>query len=107
MKIGIVGTGNMGKVIGITLAQQGHSVFFGARNLNKISNSAKDYGVNVQYGSNQDAADYGDVIYYNPRDVPPGDVLINIESLTGKPVICSHNGTGFAPQHNRLPKNRR
>lgn len=93
MKIGIVGTGNMGKVIGITLAQKGHSVFFGARDLNKISGFSEDYGVSVQFGSNQDAAEYGDVIYYNPRDVAPIDVLEDVEVLSGKPVICSHNGT--------------
>lgn len=92
MKIGIVGTGNMGKVIGLTLAQQGHSVFFGARDLNKVSGFSEDYGVSVQYGSNQNAADYGDVIYYNPRDIAPNDVLKDVEALSEKPVICSHNG---------------
>ncbi|KUI99726.1 NADPH-dependent F420 reductase [Vibrio sp. MEBiC08052] len=93
MKIGIVGTGNMGKVIGLTLARQGHSVFFGARDLRKVAGFAADYGVNVQCGSNQAAADYGDVIYYNPRDVAPNEVLTDINALSGKPVICSHNGT--------------
>lgn len=93
MKVGIVGTGNMGKVIGITLAKQGHSVFFGARNLSKVANFAEQYDVDVLYGSNQAAAEYGDVIYYNPRDIDPVEVLQDIEALTGKPVICSHNGT--------------
>jgi len=81
----------MGKVIGLTLAQQGHSVFFGARNLSKVASLAKDYELNLQYGTNQDAANHGEVVYYNPRDVAPGEVLVDTTVLNGKPVICSHN----------------
>lgn len=93
MKIGIIGTGNMGKVIGLTLAQQRHNVFFGARDLSKVSSLAEGFGVNVQYGSNQEAADYGEAVYYNPRDVAPSEVLVDTTVLSGKPVICSHNST--------------
>ncbi len=91
MKIGIVGTGNMGKVIGLTLAQQGHSVFFGARDSSKVSSLVEDFDMDLQHGTNQGAADYGEVIYYNPRDVAPGEVLADIAALNGKPIICSHN----------------
>lgn len=93
MKIGIVGTGNMGKVIGLTLAKQGHEIFFGARNLAKVAGLAKDFFLDVKHGTNQQAADYGEVIYYNPRDVDPGEVLTDITALNEKPVICSHNST--------------
>jgi predicted dinucleotide-binding enzyme len=31
MKIGIIGSGNMGRSLGILWAEQGHEVFFGAR----------------------------------------------------------------------------
>ena len=91
IKIGIVGTGNMGRVIGLTLARKGHNVFFGARNLSKVSSIAGDFDENVQYGTNQEAAEFGEVIYYNPRDVNPNDVLRDINVLNDKIVICSHN----------------
>ena len=31
MKIGVIGSGNMGRSLGILWAEQGHEVFFGAR----------------------------------------------------------------------------
>jgi len=93
MKIGIIGTGNMGKAIGLPLARQGHSIFFGARGLDKVAHLARDFAGKIHYGSNQEAANYGDVIYYNPRDVAPTEVIADITALNGKPVICSHNGT--------------
>jgi len=39
MKIGIVGTGNMGRSLGLVWAECGHEVFFGARNLESESSS--------------------------------------------------------------------
>ncbi len=35
MKIGIIGSGNMGRSLGILWAEQGHEVFFGARTTEK------------------------------------------------------------------------
>ena len=102
MKIGIVGTGNMGRVLGLALAERGHQVFFGARNIEKAELAAKLGTSNTFFGDNQQAAEFGDVIYYNPRDVSPTDVLSNPDVLNGKVVIESHNGSvpsdfSFAP----------
>lgn len=102
MKIGIVGTGNMGRVLGLTLAERGHQVFFGARNIEKAKQAAKLGTSNMLFGDNQQAAEFGDVIYYNPRDVNPADVLSNPGVLNGKVVIESNNGNvpsdfSFAP----------
>jgi len=35
MKIGIIGSGNMGRSLGILWAEQGHEVFFGGRTAKK------------------------------------------------------------------------
>jgi 8-hydroxy-5-deazaflavin:NADPH oxidoreductase len=35
MKIGIIGSGNMGRSVGILWAEPGHEVFFGSRNAEK------------------------------------------------------------------------
>ena len=37
MKIGIVGTGNMGRSLGVLRAQQGYEVSFGARDLDRAN----------------------------------------------------------------------
>ncbi|MBI3478969.1 MAG: NAD(P)-binding domain-containing protein [Nitrosomonadales bacterium] len=102
MNIGIVGTGNMGRVLGLALAEQGHPVFFGARNLEKAKLAAQLGAANTFFGNNQQAAEFGEVVYYNPRDVHPAEVLSNPDALNGKVVVASHNGTvpvdfAFAP----------
>ena len=35
MKIGVIGTGNMGRHLGLLWAEQGHEVFFGSRTVAK------------------------------------------------------------------------
>ena len=89
-KIGIIGTGNMGRVIGLSLAQMGHEVFFGSRDQSKAK-SAADMDDNTASGSNQQAAEFGKIIYYSPRDVHPDTVLTDISCLDNKIVIDSHN----------------
>lgn len=92
MKIGIVGTGNMGRAIGLTLSKQGHDVFFGARSSDKAQAAADLSGGKAKYGTNQEAAEFGEIIYYNPRDVHPEEVLSDTGSLDGKIVMESNNG---------------
>lgn len=88
--IGIVGTGNMGRVIGLALAQKGYPVFFGARDLPKAEFAAS-FDPQTQFGTNQQAAEFGDILYYAPRDVDPKDVLEDTRAFDGKIVIESGN----------------
>ncbi len=89
-KIGIIGTGNMGRVIGLALAKEGYSVFFGARDLSKAKFAA-ELNLATQYGTNQQAAEFGDIIYFSPRDIHPKDILHDISSLDNKIIIESGN----------------
>ena len=52
MKIGIIGSGNMGRSLGILWAEQGHEVFFGARTAQKGKAVADVAGQNTQGGTN-------------------------------------------------------
>lgn len=90
MKIGIVGTGNMGRTLGLALLENGHDVFFGARDMEK-ARAAADLGTNAHFGTNQEAAEFGEVIYFNPRDVAPQEVLSDVGVLNGKVVLESNN----------------
>lgn len=89
-KIGIIGTGNMGRVLGLSLAKKGYKVFFGARDITKAKYAA-EFDKTTLWGSNQEAAKYGETIYYSPRDVDPKDVLEDIGDLDNKVVIESGN----------------
>jgi hypothetical protein len=89
-KIGIIGTGNMGRIIGLSLARKGFEVFFGARDLSKAEFAA-GFDKTTKFGSNQEAAEFGDIVYYSPRDVHPKDVIKNVNALDHKIVIESSN----------------
>ncbi|MDJ0592041.1 MAG: NADPH-dependent F420 reductase [Pleurocapsa sp. MO_226.B13] len=91
MKIGILGSGNMGRSLGILWAEQKHEVFFGARKAEKGQAVAESAGNNTQGGTNDEAAAFGDVLLYTIRGVNPSEVLTSIEVLDGKILIDCNN----------------
>lgn len=95
MKIGIVGTGNMGRILGCGWAVAGHEVFFGARNPQAASRAAglahTQGAAHAFAGSNDEAAAFGDVVFFGVRNVQPDHVLANTSVLHGKVVIDPNN----------------
>src|SRR5260221_5828227 len=89
MKIGIIGTGNMGRALGTGWAQAGHDVLFGSRDPAKAKDAACDF---ARSGNFDDAAAFGSIVLYTVRDVLPSNLLRAPETLTGKVVIdCTNN----------------
>ncbi len=85
----------MGRVLGALWAEMGHDVFFGARALDKARDAVEvcaGVGASARAGTNQQAAAFGEIIYFNPRDIAVAEVLADLEVLDGKIVIESHNG---------------
>lgn len=102
MRIGVIGTGNMGRSIGLLWAEQGHEVCFGDRNAEKAEAAAQLSEHGCRFGTNDDAAAFGELVYYTPRDVDPAGVLSDVGLLDGKIVMESNNGPvppdlAFAP----------
>ena len=102
MKIGIIGSGNMGRALGILWAEQGHEVFFGARTAEKGKVVADVAGQGTQGGTNDEAAAAGEVLLYTVRGMNPAEVLTSIEVLDGKILIDCNNfdipeGFAFPP----------
>lgn len=91
MKIGIVGTGNMGRTLGIVWAEQGHEVFFGSRNAQKGKQSAQFAGHGTKGGANDEAAAFGEVILYTARGIMPSALLTSTDVLSGKTLIDCNN----------------
>lgn len=91
MKIGIIGSGNMGRSLGILWAEQGHQVFFGGRTAEKGKAVAQLAKHGTQGGSNDEAATFGEVLLYTARGVHPAEVLSSTEVLTGKILIDCNN----------------
>ena len=91
MKIGIIGSGNMGRSLGILWAEQGHEVFFGSRTTKKGKEVAEIAGHTTQGGSNDEAAAFGDVLLYTVRGVHPAEVFSSTSVLDKKILIDCNN----------------
>jgi 8-hydroxy-5-deazaflavin:NADPH oxidoreductase len=91
MKIGIIGSGNMGRALGILWAEQGHEVFFGARTAEKGQEVAAIAGHKTQGGSNDEAAAFGTVLLYTVRGVNPANVFSLVSVLDDKILIDCNN----------------
>lgn len=90
MKIGIIGTGNMGRSLGIAWARAGHSVLFGSRDIAKAKSVAAAAG-NAHAGDFDSAAEFGDVVLHTVRDVYPSRLLRRPSALDGKVIIDCNN----------------
>jgi 8-hydroxy-5-deazaflavin:NADPH oxidoreductase len=62
MKIGIVGSGNIGGALGVLWTKAGHEVLYSSRHPEKLEALAKRSGPRARAGSVEDAARFGDVI---------------------------------------------
>lgn len=90
MKIGVLGTGNMGRTLGSAWASLGHSVCFGSRQPEKAQAVAEAIGQNAQGGSNDQAATVSDVIFQTVRSLPT-EFLTDPAVLLNKVLIDCNN----------------
>ncbi|MEM8639977.1 MAG: NAD(P)-binding domain-containing protein [Cyanobacteria bacterium P01_G01_bin.54] len=91
MNIGIIGTGNMGRALGILWAEQGHRITFGARTISKAERAAALAGNNASATSNREAALASEVLLYTARGINPKDVVGDKAVLNGKILIDCNN----------------
>src|SRR5437762_11223650 len=91
MKIGIVGTGNMGRALGLRWALAGHVVLFGSRDVKKAKAFAADGSASTRAGDFDAAATFGEVVLYTVRDYFPSRLLKEPQALSGKIVIDCNN----------------
>ena len=64
MKIGMIGSGNVGSALGRTWARAGHQVMFSSRHLEDDKRLAADVGANARAGTPREAAEFGDVLVF-------------------------------------------
>ena len=81
LKIGVIGSGNVGGTLGTLWVKAGHSVMFSSRHPEELTDLVKSAGPNAQAGSVSDAAAWGDVIVLS---VPYGAMPELSEQLQGK-----------------------
>ena len=91
MKIGIVGSGNVGRSLGVLWAEHGHDVFFGSRDV-EHARAAAAYARDAPFGSNAEAARFGEAVLWTLQSVPASEAIGDPELLAGKVVIDPTNG---------------
>jgi predicted dinucleotide-binding enzyme len=62
LKIGIIGSGNMGGGLGLLWARAGHEILFSSRNPGELSELVARAGRNARAGYPQQAAEFGEVV---------------------------------------------
>ncbi|MDH3578760.1 MAG: NAD(P)-binding domain-containing protein, partial [Gammaproteobacteria bacterium] len=62
MKIGIIGSGNVGSALGAVWVKGGHEVMFSSRHIEHDQSLAADLGAGARAGTPREAAAFGDVL---------------------------------------------
>jgi predicted dinucleotide-binding enzyme len=92
MKIGVIGSGNVGSALGGVLAKAGHEVMFSSRSLDHDKELATATGANARAGTPLQAATFGDVLVFAvPYGALPELGKTLGDSIKGKVVIDACN----------------
>jgi hypothetical protein len=92
MKVGMIGSGNVGSALGGALSKAGHEVMFSSRTLENDKALAAKLGANTRAGTPQEAAAFGEVLVFSVpyRALPELGKSLAAE-LNGKIVIDACN----------------
>ena len=91
MKIGIVGTGNVGTSLGKIWAKNGQEIFFGSRDPIGVKRLVDSLDVNVKAGTYTEAAQFGDIIVLAIPWSAVENTILELDDLTGKILIDCTN----------------
>jgi len=104
MKIGILGTGNVGLALGRGWVRENHELMYGSRNPAKQGDDVYGIGKNAECGTLKDAVTYGDVVVLAVPYRAAADTIkaIGPPVFKGKTVIdvtnpLGPNGENVAP----------
>ena len=92
MKIGVIGSGNVGSALGDVWAKAGNEVMFSSRHLDNDKAHAAAIGAHASAGTPAQAASFGQVLLFAvPYSAFPGLVKDLGDSIKGKVVINASN----------------
>jgi NADPH-dependent F420 reductase len=91
MKIGIIGTGSMGKSLGLIWAQNDHEIMFGSRDPVNAEKIATTSGPNIYGGTYEDAAQFGKVVVLAVPWSAVKETIQILGDLNGKIIIDCTN----------------
>jgi 8-hydroxy-5-deazaflavin:NADPH oxidoreductase len=92
MKVGMIGSGNVGSALGSALAKAGYEVMFSSRTLEDDKALAAKLGANTRAGTPQEAAAFGEVLVFSvPYRALPELGKSLASGIKGKVVIDACN----------------
>jgi 8-hydroxy-5-deazaflavin:NADPH oxidoreductase len=119
MKIGFIGYGSMAEALASKWVTK-HALFIGGRNLEKAEKLAKQLGTDVEFGSEAEAASFGEIVVLATRheaifeaidaaggnDALTGKVLLDINNPvdTSDFLAKSYNGISLSEEIARVVK---
>lgn len=91
-KIGILGSGVVGRTLADGFIKHGHAVMIGTRDTSKLAGWKKEAGANGSTGSFSDTANFGEIIVLAVKGHAAKDVLkMAGDGINGKTVIDATN----------------
>ena len=105
MKVGVIGSGDVAKVLAAGFVKHGHDVMIGTRLPAKLNDWVKD-NPKVQTGSFASVAKFGELVVLAVKGTAAQEALraADATSLAGKPVIDATNPIADAPPDNGVLK---
>jgi predicted dinucleotide-binding enzyme len=105
MKVGVLGSGDVAKVLAAGFLKHGHDVMIGSRTSTKLADWAKANPKGAT-GSFADAAKFGELVVLAVKGTAALDALraANASNVAGKPVIDATNPIADAPPANGVLK---
>ncbi len=105
MKIGVLGSGDVAKVLASGLLKHGHQVKLGSRTPAKLSDWARQNAAGATAGSTgtfADAAAFGDLVVLAVKGIAASEALglAGAKNLAGKPVMDACNPIADGPPVN-------
>jgi 8-hydroxy-5-deazaflavin:NADPH oxidoreductase len=98
MRVGVLGSGVVGRTLAEGFSRHGQETMLGTRNTAKLADWQKEHP-STQLGSFADAARFGEIIVLSVKGSAASDVLraAGADNLSGKPVIDTTNPIANAP----------
>lgn len=91
MKIGIIGSGDIGGNLGLHLTNAGHEVIFSSRHPDRLETLAKQAGPKSSVGTVEEAAEFGDIIILAVPFKAVKEIAEKIGHQKGKAIIETTN----------------
>lgn len=94
MRIGIIGTGNMGRSIGQFLGKAGHEIFYGSSDAGRAQEAAARQTSAVGGGSYREAFDHGEALVLSTSWRRTEAAVRAVDDFGGKVLVDSTNPEG-------------